>query len=269
MRAVGVLALGLLAGLSWGVAPGAVVPWDRFEHTDIVATTFWVGEVFDASSPDGSQVCSTYDAVWAFHWSGVDAGRVPDDAAGCAGAILGGCDGVRGPGGACGTEPRVAANGFFPSDAGILPRENPFYLDVPFDDLNDPLGFAMRCAVVPWAHEVPVERCADRSFSYMKDRWVRILGPNGRTCYGQVEDAGPSHGGMYHDAAYVFGPTDARPSQQRWNNAGMDVSPALNGCLGFTELEGVNDRVSWSFVDANDVPPGPWRLVVTTSGVTR
>jgi len=33
-------------------------PW----HTDIVATTFWVGEVFDPNAADGSQVISTYDS---------------------------------------------------------------------------------------------------------------------------------------------------------------------------------------------------------------
>ena len=34
-------------------------PW----HTDIVATTFWVGEVFDPNASDGSQVISTYDST--------------------------------------------------------------------------------------------------------------------------------------------------------------------------------------------------------------
>ncbi len=48
----------------------------------------------------------------------------------------------------------------------------------------------------------------------------------------------------------------------------MDVSPALNGCLGFAELNGSGDHVSWSFVDRANVPAGPWLKVQTTSGVS-
>jgi hypothetical protein len=255
----GLLVLGL-AG-SAGAASRAA-PW----HRHIVATTFWVGEVFDPSVSDGSQVCSTYDADWAYHWSGVNDGRVPANAVACAGAIVGGCDGVRTPGGGCATQRRTAVNGFFPTR--VRPRENPFYLDLPFDDVNDPIAFAERCRVIPWAHDPGFAgRCSDMNFSYMKNHWVRIVGPNGKTCYGQVEDAGPSHDDLYHDARYVFGTTDARPIQGDFNDAGMDVSPALNGCLGFKELDGDDDDVSWQFVDAANVPAGPWKRIVTTRQV--
>jgi hypothetical protein len=67
----------------------------------------------------------------------------------------------------------------------------------------------------------------------MKNRWVAITGPNGSTCYGQVEDAGPSHG----------------------------------QCLGFDDLDGDHDKISWHFVDEAGVPDGPFRRIVTTSGV--
>lgn len=230
-----------------------------------MSTTFWVGEVFDPGLPDGSQVCSTYDSEWAYRWSGVATGRVPASAPGCPGAPTGGCDGVPSPG-ECATEPRSAANGYFPTR--VTPRENPFYLDLPFDDLNDSTGFSTRCAVIPWATDPGYAgHCSDQNFSYMKNRWVRLVGPNGATCYGQIQDAGPSSGDRYHDANYVFGAADARPANKLFNNAGIDVSPALNGCLGYSELDGQSDRVSWQFVDAPDVPPGPWRLIVTTSGV--
>ncbi|WP_454299364.1 hypothetical protein [Salana multivorans] len=271
---VGAGAVVLLLGCR-GAAPGTTADpgAERYPlHTDIVATTFWVGEVFDPSVPDGSQVCSTYDAQWAFHWSGASTGVVPGDAEACPGAPLGGCDGVAGDtdpaGTSCETEPRTAENDFFPS-SGAVPLENPFYLDLPYDDLHDPIGFAQRCEVIPWADDPGYAgRCEDRTFSYMKNRWVAITGPNGTTCYGQVEDAGPSHDDLYHDAEYVFGDTDARPAQEKFNNAGLDVSPALNGCLGFADLDGDQDRVSWRFVDDDDVPPGPWLRIVTTSGVT-
>ncbi|WP_427016723.1 hypothetical protein ACQCSX_18665 [Pseudarthrobacter sp. P1] len=241
--AASVVAVLALAACGPGPAPtpslttaAGKYPW----HTGIVSTTFWVGEVFDAKASDGSQVYSTYDGQWE--------------------SSYGGCDGVLSP--ACETEKRTAANGFMPSS--MTPKENPFYLDLPFDDINDPKAFAQRATVVPWANEAAYARQAtERSVSYMKNRWVRIrLGS--AVCYGQIEDAGP---GQYHDAAYVFGSDDARPANKNFNGAGMDVSPALNGCLGFKELNGQDDKVDWQFVDRADVPDGPWLKIVTTSPV--
>lgn len=212
-------------------------------HTNVVATTFWVGEVFDPDAPDGSQVISTYDSAWQRHY--------------------GGCDGIR-RGERCDTERRTIDNGYFPQH--MTPKQNPFYLDLPFDDINDRTAFAMRCNVVPWAQDPGFAgHCTDQSFSYLKNHWVRITGPNDRVCYGQIEDAGP---GQYHDAEYVFGDKDSRPANTRYGGAGADVSPALNGCLGFSELDGDTDRVSWRFVDEPNVPDGPWKRVVTTGGLT-
>ena len=160
-------------------------------HTNIVATTFWVGELFNASLSDGSQVCSTYDSAWAYHWSGINNGTVPSGAAGCAGSIVGGCDGVPGANNTCSTEARTATNGYFPTK--VTPKENPFYLDLPYDDLNDSTAFAQRCTTIPWANDPGYAgHCTDKSFSYMKDRWVKLIGANNNVCYGQIEDAGPS-----------------------------------------------------------------------------
>lgn len=211
-------------------------------HTRIVATTFWVGEIFDPSSSDGSQVISTYDAHWMQHYGG------------CDGAVING---------KCRTERRVARNGFFPTR--MTPRENPFYLDLPFDDINDPAAFSQRAQVVPWANDPGYSGHADDpNFSYMKNRWVKLM-RDGRTCYGQVEDAGP---GQYDDHRYVFGADDRRPANRRYNGAGLDVSPALTGCLSFSELNGDDSRVDWKFVDEVDVPAGPWKRLVTTRGVS-
>ncbi|MFR9729218.1 hypothetical protein ACL03H_08320 [Saccharopolyspora sp. MS10] len=220
------------------VLSGRAYPW----HTRIVATTFWVGEVLDPDASDGSQMISAYDSAWQRHY--------------------GGCDGVL-IDGRCETEPRTAAHEFFPTR--MAPRENPFYLDLPFDDLNDPIAFARRGSVVPWSRDPGYAgRERDRSFSYLKNRWVQLV-RGGVTCFGQIQDAGPAE---YHDARYVFGHDDARPANTRFNGAGMDVSPALNGCLGFTRLNGAQDRVGWRFVDEVDVPDGPWRRIVTTSPPT-
>lgn len=238
-----------------------------------------MGEIFNASLSDGSQVCSTYNSQWAYQHTGVNLGTVDAGAAGCPGSYYGGCDGISsgtGAGFTCATERRVADNGYFPLNQPT-PLENPFYLDLPYDDLNDPVAFQERCRVIPWAAAdnaaAGVDNCANPNHSYMKNHWVQITGPNGNTCYGQIEDAGPSSGSEYHDSAYVFGSGDARPVNQSFSadasqGAGMDVSPALNGCLGFAELDGSSDRVSWRFIDRADVPAGPWLTVETTSGVS-
>jgi hypothetical protein len=219
------------------VPPTGVYPW----HTGIVATTFWVGEIFDPNAADGSQVYSTYDSSWEIHY--------------------GGCDGVTSSG-TCQTEKRLAPN-YFPTQ--MSPKQNPFYLDLPFDDLNNAAAFRQRCSVVPWANDTGYAgHCTDQNFSYMKNHWVKMTGTAGQTCYGQIEDAGP---GQYNDAAYVFGKTDSRPLNQRYGGAGMDVSPALNGCLGMKELDGDTDKLSWQFASLADVPSGPWTKMVTTSGV--
>lgn len=210
-------------------------------HIGIVSTTFWVGEIFDANAADGSQMLSTYDANWF--------------------ANYGGCDGIASAG-VCKTEKRDASNGFFPSS--MTPKQNPFYLDLPYDDVNDPIGFKNRGSVIPWANDPGYAgKVNDRSVSFMKNRWVKLM-KGTRTCYGQIADAGP---GQYHDASYVFGGNDARPANQRYGGAGMDVSPALNGCLGFTELDGQSDKVDWQFVDAADVPAGPWLKITSNSMV--
>jgi hypothetical protein len=200
------------------------------------------------------------------HWGGVNDGTEPSSDPDCAGSVYGSCDGVAPNGPAsCTIERRTAANGYFPSS--ITPLENPFYLDLPYDDLNNAHAFADRCRVVPWAQQIDPSgaHCSDPNFSYMKNQWVAITGPNGQTCYGQIEDAGP---GQYDDENYVFGSANARPKSTQYNNAGLDVSPALNGCLGYAALDGENDHVSWRFVPQSAVPPGPWLRVVTTSGVT-
>ena len=212
------------------------------QHTDVVATTFWVGEIFDPNASDGSQVVSTYDSQWLAHY--------------------GGCDGVV-VNGDCQTQVRTSANGFFPTS--MTPQENPFYLDLPFDDVNDPGAFARRASVIPWADDPGYAgRANDPSFSYMKNRWVEIT-KGSQTCYAQIEDAGP---GEYDDAEYVFGTDNQRPKNTEFNSAGMDVSPAVNGCLGFSDVNGDDDRVDWRFVEETDVPPGPWRTLISTSPVT-
>lgn len=248
LRAALAAALLVAAGAACGASPfgtdreagragASAYPW----HTRIVATTFWVGEVLDPGASDGSQMVSAYDSRWF--------------------ASYGGCDGVWVEG-ECRTEARSARNGYFPTS--MSPRENPFYLDLPVDDVNVASMFAARGRIVPWAGREPwASSVGDPGVSLMKNRWVELR-RGGRTCYGQIQDAGP---GVYDDAAYVFGADDRRPASRRYGGAGLDVSPALTACLRFPELNGRSARVDWRFVEAAEVPPGPWRRIVTTSQV--
>ncbi|HZQ39047.1 MAG TPA: hypothetical protein VFD32_24185 [Dehalococcoidia bacterium] len=230
-------------------AAGGTYPW----HTNITAVIFWIGEDYDPNSSNGSQAISAYDSKWQAHF--------------------GGCDGDSSSG-SCETEHLSASNGYFPLH--ITPHENPYYLDLPFDDLNDSTAYRERCQVIPWANQPGYAgHCTDgnqssQPFSYMKNRWVHLR-HDGRDCYGQVEDAGPY---VYHDANYVFSTSDARPSSSKANHAGLDVSPALRDCLGFTgsspsdQLNNQANTVDWQFVDASAVPAGFWTRMVTASPVT-
>ncbi len=208
------------------------------KHTNITATVFWIGEPVGNGSTENNAV-SAYDDRWLEHY-----GRVDDYS-------------------------YVRRYPYFPR---FVPHENPFYLDVPYDDLlDDGSPRSGRMQDVPWAATesdhiaAAVERNAP--FSLMKNRWVKVSHTrNGtvRTCYGQVEDAGPY---VYDDVGYVFGAGDARPRSHRAHNAGIDVSPALRDCLGFTGLNNDLNRVNWQFVAQREPPSGPWRRVVTTRQV--
>jgi hypothetical protein len=230
-------ALGLL--VSAVPADGRTVASSTYPtHTNITATVFWIGEPVGNGSTENNAV-SAYDDRWLEHYGGTD------------------------------DHGYVRRYPYFPR---FVPHENPFYLDLPYDDfLADGSPRPARMRDVPWAAAesdyIAAAMKRNTPFSLMKNRWVKVSHMrNGtvRTCYGQVEDAGPYR---YDDADYVFGNGDARPRNHRAHNAGIDVSPALRDCLGFTGLNNDSNRVSWQFVAQTEPPPGPWRRVVTTRQV--
>ena len=140
-------------------------------------------------------------------------------------------------------------NGYWPD--GFTPHENPFYCALPYSDLDsDGNRKNSSTTVVCWSaagtkmHE-----------SLCKNHWVRILF-KGKNCYAQWEDAGPFG---ENDSAYVFG------SHGPQQHAGLDVSPAVRDFLG---LNGLN-FTEWEFVDSLEVPAGPWRRIITRSGVSK
>jgi len=132
-------------------------------------------------------------------------------------------------------------------DAGILPKNfaakrNPFYIALPFNDVKYPKKAAQW---IPWWD--PKMAKEDRWKSQCQGRWVQIRSQDGRLCYAQWEDVGPFR---YDHAEYIWG--KERPTT--YNKAGLDVSPAVEGYLG---LDGL-DICDWRFVEAHEVPEGPW-----------
>ena len=141
--------------------------------------------------------------------------------------------------------------GYYP--AGFVPNENPFYFALPYNDF-DKEGNKKRdlSSYIPWAHSE-----INDSASVCKNRWIKIT-KEGKSAYAQWEDVGPFG---EDDRAYVFG--TARPKNPINDHTGLDVSPAVRDYLGLQDI----DRVDWEFVDAKDVPAGPWKKIVTVSQV--
>lgn len=202
-------------------------PLERVGHPGTEATLFWIGAVFD-DTVDGQSVSSAWNPTWAQEY--------------------GGCDGLGPIGRSCRPDPRRPGVGWFPT--AMTPKQNPFYVGLPFDDVSDPAAYAAR-ERLPWAGEPEYVRLLDdRAVSLLKNRWVAVTGP-ARTCYAQVSDSGP---GRVADPAYVL--HGARHQDQY----GINLSPAVFSCAGL-DFETGSGRVDWRFAD--DVPEGPWTRVVT------
>jgi hypothetical protein len=132
-------------------------------------------------------------------------------------------------------------NGF--SAAAHVDKLNPFYVALPFNDLAPP-DAARKWIPASWSRQ-PKD---DKPVSACKDRWLEVKNGNGRVCYAQWEDAGPSGDA---DPDYVFGPSVPKSGDK----PALSVSPAVAQYLG---LQDDTDRVSWRFVDEADVAPGQW-----------
>jgi len=199
---------------------------DKFPvHTNITAAVFWIGEpVGNGSSEDNA--ISAWDDDWQNRFGGFD-------------------------------DP-LNRNGYHPK--GFTPKENPFYLDLPYNDFDENGNRKLNVYdIIPWSKD----RKWEEGESMMKNRWVKIT-YDSNVCFGQIQDAGPY---LYDDSNYVFGHNDEQPESKRANGAGMDISPALRDCLGFIGWNNVDNKVDWQFVDDIDVPDGPWKEIITTSQI--
>ncbi len=188
-------------------------------HKDITVTIFWVGEGADEDNAFISNIQSAWDDKWMEHYGGID-------------------------------DPYNRI-GYYPM--GFIPRENPFYFALPYNDFKEGKRKKEVYDVVYWAKE----KIWGEYESMCKNRWIKITKGN-KTVYAQWEDVGPFN---EDDWPYVFG--DSLPQNQINNRAGLDVSPAIRDYLG---LSGI-DKVDWQFVDEDYVPYGPWKEIITTSGI--
>lgn len=182
-------------------------PW----RNQIVTTVFWIGEQPTSNNPVPNRA-SSWDKNWTRSYGGFDN---PDPA---------------------------HRQGYIP--ANFIPKQNPFYCALPYNDKASTGHRPEAPSVVPWfkqAYQGPAT-------STCKGRWVAIR-KGDRVAYAQWEDAGPFRTDHWQ---YVFG--NERPKPNLNKGAGLDVSPAVRDFLGLRDT----DVTDWRFVDFAEVPRGPW-----------
>jgi hypothetical protein len=182
-------------------------PWRK----RITTTVFWVGEKPTPRNPTPNSA-SSWDPSWQKNFGGYDD-----------------------------PSPDQRAWDFRPK--GFLPKLNPFYVALPF---NDVVNHDTARRVIPWFRLAPKAR---RTKSVCQGQWIAIR-TGRKICYAQWEDCGPF---VTDDWAYVFGFTP--PKNRENGGAGLDVSPSVRDYLGIRS--GV--KCDWRFVDLSEIPPGPWR----------
>ncbi len=188
-------------------------PW----HNNIVATVFWIGEKPTARNPTPNNK-SSWDVNWQQNYGGFDN---PD---------------------------RTRRNLRTFTPLGFTPRQNPFYIALPYNDvINHTRHKPEASRIIPWFRNTFVKHGS----TVCKGRWLHLW--NGKKqCYAQWEDCGPF---TTNDPHYVFCRTGkTRPINTKNNGAGIDVSPAIRDYMGLKS----GDLVAWRFVEFADVPSGPW-----------
>lgn len=183
-------------------------PW----KTNIVTTVFWIGE-----SAGGNNPVPNFRSSWDLNWQ----------------ANYGGFD----------TPERSDRRNYIP--VSFIPRQNPFYCALPYNDVTHGQFKPEAPLVIPWFKQAYM----GQGQSVCWHRWIAIRKGN-RTCYSQWEDCGPFRTDHFQ---YVFGNEKPKPNLN--HGAGLDVSPAVRDYLGLQPT----DVTDWQFVNTQDVPPGPWR----------
>lgn len=187
--------------------------------THVTCTIFWVGEQPTERNPTPN--CkSSWDQQWAINFGGYDDPN---------------------------PENRIAnhTTGEFRPKA-FVPKLNPFYIALPYNDIQGWGKHKPEAArVIPWFSRVNPEP----GKTVCKGRWVQIYNGS-RSCYAQWEDCGPWE---TDDWEFVFG---TKPPKTKQNGAaGIDLSPSIRDYLGLRS----GQKVHWRFVEAGQVPFGPWK----------
>ena len=216
----------MILALATGVAeareyqrPKSVQPSDIYErwHQEILTTVFWVGE-----PSVGQGWSANHDSAWDMRW-------------------------VENYGG---TDHPHRRNGYRP--AAFKPRQNPFYVALPFNDLaTSARSHPMVSRFLSFWKETGNQPKTIKSVC--KNRWIAIS-YKGKTCFAQWQDVGPVH---RDDYAYVFG--FQTPKSHAIGMAGLDVSPAVRDYLGLCG----RSKTNWRFIQAGELPEGPWTDIVT------
>jgi hypothetical protein len=187
-------------------------PW----KLNIVTTVFWVGEQATVNNP-----VHNYSSSWDLYWWKAFGGFDNPDPAG---------------------RRRLPDGGTIP--VNFLPRQNPFYVALPYNDVQGGRHKPEARRVIPWFKDIFEEE----GKSVCRDRWVMIR-KGSRVCYAQWSDCGPFRTDHWQ---YVFG--NERPQWNLNRGAGIDVSPAVRDYLGLASM----DVVDWKFVEYSDIQRGPW-----------
>jgi hypothetical protein len=183
-----------------------------------MTTLFWVGEPSNADNAFIPNDKSYWDQDWQARYGGVD-------------------------------DPEHR-NGHWP--VGFRPKENPFYVALPFGEFIRGNEVKREAQRIPWYRP--------ELSPLLKNRWVEVR-RGGRSCYAQWQDVGPNG---EDDFDFVFG-RGTKPRNTFDAKAGLDMSPAVWNYLGMND----NELTAWRFADAAEVPQGPWTEIVTTSGNNR
>ena len=191
--------------------PESSYPWKRL----ITSTVFWIGEHASRYNPVANS-SSSWDLQWVKNYGGYD-----------------------------NPNPRARNDNDYTPVGMSSPKQNPFYIALPYNDVDRGGTKPEAGMVIPW-FRTAFER---NGKSVCKGRWI-VMRHNGVLCYAQWEDVGPFRTDHWQ---YVFG--DDRPMPNRNKGAGIDISPAVRDFLGLKET----DRMDWKFVEFYEVPPGPWR----------
>jgi len=186
----------------------SLAPWKQ----NIVTTIFWVGEPAGPNNPVPNDK-SSWNLNWTVSYGGFD--------------------------------PPATSNRRNYIPVAFIPRQNPFYVALPYNDVTNGQFKPEAPLIIPWFRQA----YTSPGQSVCKDHWIAIRKGN-RICYAQWEDCGPFRTDHFQ---YVFG--NERPKPNANDGAGLDVSPAVRDYLGLQP----KDVTDWQFVGVRDIPQGPWR----------